>query len=55
VLNGGCSEQAPRCVLGKAAQIKPDELVKLIQSGSAAQNAYGQKLGRQCRSALSST
>jgi hypothetical protein len=43
-----------QCVLGKAAQIAPNELVKLVQSGTAAETAYGEKLGRECRSSLSS-
>ncbi len=43
-----------QCVLDKAGQIGAAELVKLVQSGSAAETAYGEKLGRECRSTLSS-
>ncbi len=42
-----------QCVLDKAGQIGATELVKLVQSGSAAETAYGEKLGRECRSTLS--
>jgi hypothetical protein len=41
-----------RCALTKAAQIGPNELIKLVQAGSAAETAYGEKLGRACRSAI---
>jgi hypothetical protein len=41
-----------QCVLTKAGQIGPTQLIKLLQAGSAAETAYGQKLGRECRSAL---
>jgi hypothetical protein len=41
------------CVVGKAAQIGASELIKLVQSGAAAETAYGEKLGRECRSSLS--
>ncbi len=42
-----------QCVLGKAGQISPTALVKLVQSGTAAETTYGEKLGRECRSSLS--
>ena len=42
-----------QCVLGKAGKIGPAALIKLVQSGSAAETAYGEKLGRECRSTLS--
>ena len=42
-----------RCVLGKAGQIGASELLGLVQAGSAAESAYGEKLGRECRLALS--
>ncbi len=41
-----------QCVLGKAGQIGSAELVKLVQSGSAAETAYGRQLGRECRAAV---
>ncbi|HKO29378.1 MAG TPA: hypothetical protein VJU80_18100 [Solirubrobacteraceae bacterium] len=41
------------CVLDKAGKIGPTELVKLVQAGSAAETAYGEKLGRACRPSLS--
>jgi hypothetical protein len=41
------------CVLDKAGKIGATELVKLVQAGSAAETAYGEKLGRACRPALS--
>lgn len=41
-----------QCVLDKAGQIHADQLVKLVRAGSAAENAYGQKLGRACRAAI---
>lgn len=40
------------CVLGKAGQIGPSELVKLVQSGTAAETAYGRQIGRECRAAV---
>ena len=40
-----------QCVLDKAGQIGAAELVKLVQSGSAAETAYGEKLGRDVPSA----
>ena len=40
-------------MLDKAGQIGGTELVTLVQSGSAAETAYGEKLGRECRSTLS--
>jgi hypothetical protein len=40
-------------VLGKAGQISPTELVNLVGAGTAAETAYGEKLGRECRSSLS--
>lgn len=43
-----------RCVIGKAGRIGPTELIQLVQSGTAAETAYGEKLGRECRSSLSS-
>jgi hypothetical protein len=42
-----------QCVLGKAGKIGATELVKLVQAGPAAETAYGEKLGRACRSSLS--
>jgi hypothetical protein len=42
-----------QCVLAKADRIGGADLVKLVQEGSAAETAYGQKLGRECRSAVS--
>jgi hypothetical protein len=42
-----------QCVLDKAGQIGATELVKLVQAGSAAETAYGEKLGRACRPSLS--
>jgi hypothetical protein len=41
-----------QCVLGKAGQIGAGPLMGLLQSGPAAQNAYGQRLGAECRAAL---
>jgi hypothetical protein len=41
------------CVLGRAGNISATELVKLVQAGSAAETAYGEKLGRACRRSLS--
>jgi hypothetical protein len=43
-----------QCVLDKAGQIKASQLIKLVQSGATAETAYGEKLGRACRPALSS-
>lgn len=43
-----------QCVLDKAGKIGPTDLVKLVQAGSAAETAYGEKLGRACRPSLSS-
>lgn len=40
------------CVLRKASQISPLELVKLGQSGSVAETAYGNKLGHECQAAV---
>ncbi|MBV9801698.1 MAG: hypothetical protein JO130_00845 [Solirubrobacterales bacterium] len=40
------------CVLGKAGQIRPQQLVKLAQSSSAAETAYGQELSHECRAAV---
>jgi hypothetical protein len=42
-----------QCVLDKAGKIGATELVKLVQAGSAAETAYGEKLGRACRASLS--
>jgi hypothetical protein len=42
-----------QCVLGKARQIGAAELIKLVQAGTAAETAYGEKLGRECRPSLS--
>jgi hypothetical protein len=42
-----------QCVLNKAGQIGATELIKLVQAGSAAETAYGEKLGRACRPSLS--
>jgi hypothetical protein len=42
-----------RCVLDKAGKIGATELVKLVQAGSAAETAYGERLGRACRPSLS--
>jgi hypothetical protein len=42
-----------KCVLGKAGQIGATDLIKLVQAGSTAETAYGEKLGRACRSSLS--
>ncbi|HET6870016.1 MAG TPA: hypothetical protein VFH80_29145 [Solirubrobacteraceae bacterium] len=42
-----------QCVLHKAGQIGATDLIKLVQAGSAAETAYGEKLGRACRSSLS--
>jgi hypothetical protein len=41
-----------QCVLGKAGQIDAAQLTTLVQAGSAAENAYGQRLGRACRAAI---
>jgi hypothetical protein len=41
-----------QCVLGKAAQIRPSQLVALVQAGTGAETTYGEKLGRECRSSL---
>jgi hypothetical protein len=41
-----------QCFLGKAEQISATQLIKLVQAGTAAETAYGQKLGRECRSAV---
>jgi hypothetical protein len=41
-----------KCVLGKAGRIGSAELVKLVQSGTAAETAYGRELGRECRAKL---
>ncbi len=38
-----------RCALAKAARISPAELKKLVTAGSAAETAYGRRLGRECR------
>lgn len=40
------------CIVAKAAQIRPLELVKLGQSGSKAEKAYGHNLGRECQAAV---
>jgi hypothetical protein len=42
-----------QCVLHKAGQIGATDLIKLVQAGSAAETAYGEKLGRACRASLS--
>jgi hypothetical protein len=42
-----------QCVLNKAGAMSPKTLATLIQGGSAVENAYGQKLGRECRVAPS--
>lgn len=42
------------CVLDKAGKIGATELVKLVQAGAAAETAYGEKLGRECRPSLRS-
>ena len=42
-----------QCVLNKARQIGATELLGLVQAGSAAETAYGEKLGRACRPSLS--
>jgi hypothetical protein len=42
-----------QCVLGKAGQIGAKPLVKLVQSGTGAETAYGEKLGRECRASVS--
>lgn len=42
-----------QCVLDKAGKIGATELIKLVQAGSAAETAYGEKLGRACRPSLS--
>lgn len=52
ILDGHHLRQAyVNCVLGRAGQIRPLELVKLGQSGSAAETAYGHKLGHECQAA----
>ncbi len=33
--------------------MSPARLATLVQGGSAVENAYGEKLGRECRAALS--
>jgi hypothetical protein len=38
-----------QCVLNKASHMTPAQLATLIQGGPAVENAYGQKLGRECR------
>jgi hypothetical protein len=38
-----------QCVLNKAGKMSPQTLTKLIEGGSAVENTYGQKLGRECR------
>jgi hypothetical protein len=43
-----------QCVVDKAGKIGATELVKLVQAGSAAESAYGEKLGRECRPSLRS-
>lgn len=43
-----------QCVLDKAGKIPPAQLVSLLQAGTAAETAYGEKLGRACRPSLSS-
>lgn len=43
-----------QCVLAKAAQIRPSQLVALVQAGTGAETTYGEKLGRDCRSSLAS-
>ncbi len=40
------------CVLGKAAQIRPLQLVGLGRSGSPAETAYGKKIGHECQAAV---
>jgi hypothetical protein len=42
-----------QCVLNKAGQIGATDLIKLVQAGSAAETAYGEKLGHACRPSLS--
>jgi len=42
-----------QCVLGKAGQVGATQLINLVQAGAAAETAYGEKLGRACRSSLS--
>ena len=42
-----------QCVLDKAGKMSPQTLTMLIQGGSAVENAFGQKLGRECRVAPS--
>jgi hypothetical protein len=42
-----------QCVLDKAAKIGATQLIELVQAGSAAETAYGEKLGRACRPSLS--
>jgi hypothetical protein len=37
-----------RCVVNKASHIGPAELTKLLQASPADENAFGQKLGREC-------
>ena len=42
-----------QCVLNRAGQIGATDLIKLVEAGSAAETAYGEKLGRACRQSLS--
>jgi hypothetical protein len=42
-----------QCVVDKAGKMSPQTLTTLIQGGSAVENAYGQKLGRECHAAPS--
>jgi hypothetical protein len=42
-----------QCVLDKAGRMSPQTLAMLIQGGSTVENAFGQKLGRECRVAPS--
>ena len=42
-----------RCVLDRAGRMSPQTLAMLIQGGSAIENTFGQKLGRECRAAPS--
>jgi hypothetical protein len=38
-----------QCVANKASHMSPAQLATLIQGGPAVENAYGRRLGRECR------
>jgi hypothetical protein len=42
-----------QCVLNRANHMSPADLAGLVQGGPGVENAFGQKLGRECRAAPS--